>query len=142
MAKKDELTDKQLAFIDAYLESFNATKAYIEAGYSTNTKYIGKRAYEVLNNPKVKEELNRRMEELRMDNELVIQKMIRKSMDIMDDDEQKTADVIKSMEFLMKLLGLGQETINVNAKTDENAGFVINIQSVNERVAEDELDEE
>lgn len=54
-----KLTDKQRAFINAYLVSWNATKAAIEAGYSAKTAYaIGEQNLRKLD---IREEIDRRI---------------------------------------------------------------------------------
>lgn len=54
------LTNKQTAFIEAYLVSFNATQAAIEAGYSPKTAYsIG---WENLRKPEIAEYIKMRLE--------------------------------------------------------------------------------
>lgn len=59
------LKNKQQAFIDAYLKTFNATKAAKEAGYSEKTAYsIGS---ELLKKPEIKEAIRTRMSENAMD---------------------------------------------------------------------------
>lgn len=56
------LSHKQQAFINAYLESWNATQAAIEAGYSSKTaRSIG---HENLTKPDIAEEIQRRVDEI------------------------------------------------------------------------------
>lgn len=58
------LTNKQHAFVEAYLGCFNATKAAITAGYSEKTaRSIGS---ENLTKPDIQSEINRRMSEAAM----------------------------------------------------------------------------
>lgn len=59
-----KLTQKQQAFVEAYLQSFNATQAAIRAGYSQKTAYsIGS---ENLRKPEIKAAVDTRMAELKM----------------------------------------------------------------------------
>ena len=59
-----KLTDKQRAFINAYLVSWNATKAAIEAGYSAKTAYaIGEQNLRKL---EIRAEINRRITQMAM----------------------------------------------------------------------------
>lgn len=61
---KKKLTDKQRAFINGYLVSWNATKAAIEAGYSAKTAYaIGDN---LLRKIEIRAEINRRITEMAM----------------------------------------------------------------------------
>jgi phage terminase small subunit len=55
-----KLTDKQRAFAEAYLKTFNATKAAIAAGYSE--KSATSQGSQLLHNPKVEAYLHARMQ--------------------------------------------------------------------------------
>ena len=59
MAKK--MTEKQKRFCDEYLIDLNATQAAIRAGYKK--QYANKFVYKILNNPNVKEYLEKRMKD-------------------------------------------------------------------------------
>lgn len=64
------LSDKQQAFVDAYLRTFNATKSAIEAGYSEKTAYS--QGSRLLKDAEIKAFLRARYEEHAMDaNELL-----------------------------------------------------------------------
>lgn len=128
-----ELTDKQIAFIDNYLVHFNATRAYIEAGYSTNCKKanIKKRAYEVLNNPNIKEEIKRRINDIHIEKDIMLEKLINKACDIIDNPESKPADVLKAMEYIAKLYALGAENVNVSGTQDLTFNFQVESISAN-----------
>lgn len=68
--KPKKLTNKQKAFIECYLRTWNATQAAIEAGYSERTAYsIGP---ENLKKPEISEEIERRLAELKMSADEVI----------------------------------------------------------------------
>ena len=56
------LTDKQKAFCDYYLESLNATEAAIKAGYSKN--YAKAQAHKLLENVGIKNYIDERLKEL------------------------------------------------------------------------------
>ena len=59
MAKTNGLTDKQQRFTNEYPKDFNATQAAIRAGYSP--KGAGVMACRLLKNPRVSEEIAKRM---------------------------------------------------------------------------------
>ena len=64
------LSNKQIAFIDAYIKSWNATQAAIEAGYSEKTaRSIGS---ENLTKPDISEEIKRRIDELAVSSDEVL----------------------------------------------------------------------
>ena len=58
----EKLTAKQRNFIDHYLITFNALQSALEAGYAESTAL--KESYKMLANPKIREELDRRMKEI------------------------------------------------------------------------------
>lgn len=58
------LNDKQRAFVEAYVRSWNATQAAIAAGYSEKT--AGSQGHELLKKPEIDAEIKRRLEELTM----------------------------------------------------------------------------
>lgn len=58
------LTNKQQAFINAYLHSFNATKAAIEAGYSEDTAYS--QGSRLLKNVEISDAIRARLQEAAM----------------------------------------------------------------------------
>lgn len=60
--RKRQLTPRQLRFIDAYIRLGDATKAAREAGYSR--KYIDTNARKILENTRVFEEYQRRLQAL------------------------------------------------------------------------------
>lgn len=126
MAK--ELTEKQMLFVDCYLVHFNATRAYVESGYSTNCKKanIKKRAYEVLNNPNVKAEIKRRINDIHIEKDIMLEKLINKAVDIIDNPESKIGDVLKAMEYVAKLYALGVENVNVSG---QELSFNIHVES-------------
>ena len=52
------LTQKQRAFIDAYMKHGNATQAYIDAGYKASTNLVaGVEGHKLLKNPKIAREI-------------------------------------------------------------------------------------
>lgn len=57
------LTPKQKAFADYYIETGNATESYKKAGYK-NYKSVGVEANKTLNNPKIKAYIEERLKEL------------------------------------------------------------------------------
>ena len=60
--KPVKLNKKQRDFIDHYLISFNAYQSAMVAGYSETTAL--KKSYEMLRNPRIKEEIDRQVKEM------------------------------------------------------------------------------
>ena len=69
-----KLTKKQEVFVGEYLTDFNATRAYVAAGYSPNNASVC--ASQLLRNPKVAEaiemETGKRLEKLEITGERVL----------------------------------------------------------------------
>lgn len=127
MAKK-RLTKLQLNFIDEYLVDFSIVNAYIRAGYDvSNSKRssIYQMAYRTFSNKAVQEELKARLEEIKQDKEVILQKLISKAIEIIESPDSKTSDVLKAMEYLGKLYSLGSENVNVNGTQDLTFNFQI-----------------
>lgn len=61
----NELTPKQERFIDEYIKDLNATQAAIKAGYSEKT--AGVQGSVLLKNPKVSEEIKKRLDSIKSD---------------------------------------------------------------------------
>jgi len=65
MPKGENLTEKQKRFADCMIKYDNATKAYHEAGYSAKSdKVAGVEGHKLLKKPKIKEYINKRLEEM------------------------------------------------------------------------------
>ena len=79
--KEGKLTPKQEAFVDAYIETGNATEAAKRAGYSEKT--AGAVGAENLKKPKIKQAIEARQAEIR---------------------SKRTADITEVMEFLTSAL--------------------------------------
>lgn len=62
MSKVAKLTEKQKRFCDEYLIDLNATQAAIRAGYK-KSEYTDTNASKILENTRIKEEIDRRMAE-------------------------------------------------------------------------------
>ena len=58
--KKEKLTAKQRLFIEEYQKDWNGTQAIIRAGYSP--KRAGEKAYALLQIPKIKDAVDRKIE--------------------------------------------------------------------------------
>lgn len=94
------LTIKQKKFADIYLETGNATKAAIEAGY--NSKYAATNTNKLLNNTKIKNYIDTRLKELD-DEAIAKQEEILKTITaIMRNKNYKAAERLKAAELLMK----------------------------------------
>lgn len=55
----EALTDRERLFIFAYLETRNAKLSCLRAGYNTQERYANRHGYNLLNKPKIKEEIKK-----------------------------------------------------------------------------------
>ena len=60
----DDIPIREYNFIKQYLTHYNAAKAYLEAGYSQDTKNSAKKAYHLLQRPHIKEIIDRELKKL------------------------------------------------------------------------------
>lgn len=112
------LTIKQKKFADIYLETGNATKAAIEAGY--NEKYAATNTDKLLKNTKIKNYINERLKELD-DEAIAKQEEILKTITaILRSKYSKDVDKLRAAKLLM-------QKYNMFAIEEENKDMVINI---------------
>lgn len=105
--KGSRLTAKQRLFIDEYFVDLNASKAVLRAGYTTNNpNRIGT---ELLNHPLVMKEIKVRQDERTKKLELKSEYLINKLVDIMEDPDVKTSDVLRAIELAGKSIALWKE---------------------------------
>ena len=78
-----ELTDYQLRFVDSYMRHGDKRRALLDAGYSGNGKdsNITSVAYQLMNNPKVRREIEKRQNELNrksvVDSSQIIERLLK-----------------------------------------------------------------
>jgi len=61
MAERDGFTDRQRAFIAWYCKLLNATRAAERAGYTGNANTLGVTGHDLLTNPNIRAEIDRRL---------------------------------------------------------------------------------
>jgi phage terminase small subunit len=110
---KSDLTDKQRLFCDYYIKYRNKTKAYMKA-YQCSYENACSHAYEMWKNVGVKNEIDRRLKELRDELKLDAQDLIQKYIDI------AFADITDYLTFGQR------EIIRINEETGEEETFKFN----------------
>ena len=70
-----KLTYKQKMFVEAYLETLNATESARRAKYKGNENTLGVIGHENLRKPKIREEIDKRLKELAMSAEEVLARL-------------------------------------------------------------------
>lgn len=107
--KKKRLSEQQLAFVEAYNGS-NGTQAALIAGYSTKSTHAT--ACRLLNNPRIQEEIKKRIHEpLECDKIVKEEQKLRIATreqrkafwtSVIEDPESKMSDKLKASELLAK----------------------------------------
>ncbi|WP_027098283.1 terminase small subunit [Clostridium paraputrificum] len=98
------LTIKQKKFADIYLETGNATKAAVEAGY--NAKYAATNTDKLLKNTKIKNYIDERLKEL--DNEAIAkqEEILKTITAILRSKYSKDVDKLRAAKLLMQKYGM------------------------------------
>ena len=104
--KKSKLTDKQQRFVEEYLVDFNATQAYIRAGYEG--KGARHSASALLTNPNVREAVERGKKELGENCGITREWLLMKQQEILDIALGK-----KTVEKSEKIKNFDQETVEL-----------------------------
>lgn len=114
-----KLTGKQTAFKDEYCRnSQNGTAAARIAGYKGNTNQLGQRAHELVNNSKVKDEIDKQLAEIKAENIANRQQRQQFWTSMMSDENASNGDKLRASE----LLGRSEADFTDNIKrTDDSA---------------------
>ena len=128
--QKSELNIRQLKFIDGLLEGMTQKKAYIDAGYETKDDNVAMvNASQLLRNPKVEEELDRRIEDLKSRNKLRLYRIseaaLQRLVSILQSDEKIADSYVKADLIKYVLDGVGlkpveEHNLNVKGKLETN----------------------
>lgn len=77
MPKDDKLTPKQELFVNAYIKSWNALRAYKEAGYTAkNDNVAGVEGHRLLNNPKIDKAIRARLDKVAKKTDVTIERWL------------------------------------------------------------------
>ena len=128
--EQNKLNIRQLKFIDGLLEGKTQKKAYIDAGYETKDDNVAMvNASQLLRNPKVQEELDRRIEDLKSRNKLRLYRIseaaLQRLVSILQSDEKIAdsnvkADLIKYVLDGVGLKPVEEHNLNVKGKLETN----------------------
>ena len=122
--KQPKLTHKQALFIDYYIETLNGTEAYVRAFNSKNRDTARTDASKLLAKPNIKAEIERRTEEIRTPAIASAQEVLTFLTNMMNNEEAKDSDRIKSAEWLGKRYGLFTERIDLNQSVEVEINLV------------------
>ncbi len=128
--EQNKLNIRQLKFIDGLLEGKTQKKAYIDAGYETKDDNVAMvNASQLLRNPKVQEELDRRIEDLKSRNKLRLYRIseaaLQRLVSILQSDEKIADSNVKADLIKYVLDGVGlkpaeEHNLNVKGKLETN----------------------
>jgi len=100
---------KQIRFVQEYLIDFNATRAYIAAGYAG--KHSDAVAYRMLQNPEIKKAIEEGQKETAQKLLITKEQIIQDLIDIKNntkDSEKFSNNAIKALEVINKMLGFNE----------------------------------
>lgn len=110
--KGSKLSTKMELFVQHYLITNNGSEAVRQAGYKTKNEH--KMAAELMRHPLVRKAIEEGKEERRERMELSADYLINKLIDIIDTEEEKTADKLRAIELAGKSLALWKERQEVS----------------------------
>ena len=128
-----KLNAKQQAFVEAYLQTRNATKSAISAGYASTAAHVtGPR---MLENVSVKAVLDERLSHVRDETKVtminVINELAKGAFADLPIEDMKWGDKLKCLEVLSKYLGLLD---GIGAKAEDNNGGKERLLSIVKRI--------
>ena len=112
------LTPKQSLFIDHYIETFNATEAYVRVFEPKNRDTASVMASKLLANARVKEEVAKRTEALRDPIIASAQQVLTFLTEMMGKEDAKDTDRIRAAELLGKRYALFTDKIDLNQQIE------------------------
>lgn len=105
--KGSKLSPKMILFVEEFMVDQNASAAVLRAGYKTRNQ--NRLASELMRHPLVAAELERRMTEKQEKIELRGDYLVNKLINIIENESEKTADVLRAIELAGKTLALWRE---------------------------------
>lgn len=125
---QNELSPKERAFCEAYVESYNAVDAYLKAYDTANINTAKTNSYQVLKRPRVKEYIKELQKEAFERAMITPERVANKLSDIAfsakDDAYYNTTAQLKALDLLQKQLGLQTQKIDANVETTININIV------------------
>lgn len=121
IAKKNNLTLKQIAFINAYVDNGgNGGKAYVEAGYKASTKetaWTG--ACKLLKQPRIQEQLQRKLRSKASElGILTPDQVLGYLTEIIEDDKTDSKVKTQALTLLGKRYRLFVDSVEMDTKND------------------------
>ena len=118
---QNELSPKERAFCEAYVESYSAVDAYLKAYDTNNIDTAKSNSYQVLKRPRVKEYIKQLQKEAFERAMITPERVANKLSDIAfsakDDTYYNTTAQLKALDLLQKQLGLQTQKIDANVET-------------------------
>ena len=120
-AHNDELTAKEKAFCEAYVECYNIKEAYVKAYNNTNLETARSNGSQVLKRPRVKAYIAQLQKEAFERAMITPERIANKLADIAfaekGDKEYDAKAQLKALDLLQKQMSLQNQNINANVET-------------------------
>ena len=120
-AHNDELTAKEKAFCEAYVECYNIKEAYVKAYKNSNLETARSNGSQVLKRPRVKAYIAQLQKEAFERAMITPERIANKLADIAfaekGDKEYDAKAQLKALDLLQKQMSLQNQNINANVET-------------------------
>lgn len=116
------LTHKQKRFCEYYIRSWNATEAARKAGYSGSYHTLGVTGHTNLKKPKIKEYIQKRMDELTMGTDEILQRLTamgRATVEPFVDEDSISVTLTAESEEAKQALGLVKKIKQYETRTED-----------------------
>lgn len=118
--EKAKLTDKDKAFCQHYVTTWNKTQSAIAAGFSVRS--AGALGVKMYNRPEIKEYLKQIIEEVLPNYSEIIMEDVQFWQSIVRNPEEKTQDRLKASEHLGKYAKMFTDSIDLSISTIDKDG--------------------
>lgn len=110
------LTDKQMNFINEYMQDMNATAAYLRAGYNCSEEAARRAASRLLTNVDVKAEIEKRQQKLGEESEITVEWILKEMKDTYKKSKElgEMSAANKSLEMLGRYKGMFNDKLKLD----------------------------
>ncbi len=110
--KKTTLTDKQRAFVESYLQTWNATESARRAGYKGSDGTLRSIGSENLTKPDIREVIDARLREHRITSDEIVGRLHA----IASAEDEPTKNVLRALEILARHLMPTKSDVDVTTR--------------------------
>ena len=104
-----ELSEKHKAFCQEYIKDFNATQAYIRAGYKGNNDSLGNNACRLMGNDRIAQYIKSLVNQQAIKQEITVEWLLNElkaQYNIIKNEPKYSSSIDKKLEMFGKYLGL------------------------------------